>query len=64
MCWTSVAAPAFSLLVSEIGHNVAGIDLSDGMLGRAKEKAYDPNLRAEFRIDAAEKTSGGRCGSS
>ena len=52
-CGTGV----LSLLLSEIGHNVTGIDLSEGMLGRAKEKAYKQNLRAEFRLGDAENLS-------
>lgn len=52
-CGTGV----LSLLLSEIGHKVTGIDLSDGMLGRAKEKADDQSLRAEFRLDDAENLS-------
>ncbi|MEA1864455.1 MAG: class I SAM-dependent methyltransferase [Euryarchaeota archaeon] len=52
-CGTGV----LSLLSSEIGHNITGIDLPDGMLGRAKEKADDWNLSAEFKIDDAENLS-------
>jgi len=52
-CGTGV----ISLILSEMGHNVTGIDLSEGMLKRAKEKAYDQNLRAEFRLDDAENLS-------
>ena len=52
-CGTGV----LSLLLSEMGHNVIGIDLSEGMLGRAKKKAYDHNLRAEFRLGDAENLS-------
>jgi len=58
MYWTKVCGTGvLSLPLSEIGHNVTGIDLSDGMLGRAKEKANDQNLRAEFRIGDAENLS-------
>ncbi|GEM_PF-6911243 len=53
VCGTGVLSP----LLAEIGHNVTGIDLSDGMLGRAKEKADDRSLSAEFRIDDAENLS-------
>ncbi len=52
-CGTGV----LSLLLSEIGHNVTGIDLSEGMLGRAKKKAQEQKLRAEFRIGDAENLS-------
>jgi ubiquinone/menaquinone biosynthesis C-methylase UbiE len=52
-CGTGV----LSLLLSEMGHNVTGIDLSEGMLGRAKEKAYDQNLRAKFQLGDAENLS-------
>jgi len=52
-CGTGV----ISLLVAEIGHNVTGIDLSEGMLGKAREKADNQKLGAEFRLGDAENLS-------
>ncbi|MHC1572714.1 MAG: class I SAM-dependent methyltransferase [Methanosarcinales archaeon] len=43
-----------SLLLSEIGHIVTGIDISEGMLQKAKEKANILNLSINFRIGDAE----------
>ena len=48
---------ALSLILSEMGHNVTGIDLSEGMLGKAKEKVKGQNFRAEFRLGDAENLS-------
>jgi ubiquinone/menaquinone biosynthesis C-methylase UbiE len=52
-CGTGV----ISLVLSEMGHNVIGVDLSEEMLKRAKEKAHNQKLRAEFQIDDAENLS-------
>ena len=49
-CGTGVIA----LLLAELGHNVTGMDFSEGMLGRAKEKADNQNLRVEFKFGDAE----------
>lgn len=50
-CGTGV----LSLILSEMGHNVTGIDLSEGMLNRAREKADKEKLIADFRIGDAEE---------
>ncbi len=49
-CGTGV----ISLLLSEMGHNVTGIDLSEGMLTKAKEKASGLHLTVDFTIGDAE----------
>lgn len=49
-CGTGV----ISLLLSEMGHNVTGIDLSEGMLEKAKENANNFNLHLDFRPGDAE----------
>lgn len=49
-CGTGVIA----LLLAELGHNVTGMDFSEGMLGRAREKSSDLNLPVEFRFGDAE----------
>ena len=46
-----------SIILAEMGHNVSGIDLSEGMLGKAKEKAARKNLPIEFTIGDAESLS-------
>jgi len=48
---------AMALVLAEMGHDVIGIDLSDGMLNKAKEKAKKANLPVEFEIGDAEKLS-------
>lgn len=45
---------AMALILAEMGHDVTGIDLSEGMLSRAKEKAKKSNLHVEFKIGDAE----------
>ncbi len=45
---------ALALLLAEMGHEVFGIDLSDQMLARAREKAIKNNLKVEFRVGDAE----------
>lgn len=52
-CGTGV----ITLVLSEMGHNVTGIDLSKEMLKRAKDKAHKQKLRAEFRLGDAENLS-------
>jgi ubiquinone/menaquinone biosynthesis C-methylase UbiE len=49
-CGTGV----ISLLLAELEHNVTGIDLSEGMLKKAKEKARTFNLPVEFKNGDAE----------
>ena len=44
-----------SLLLCELGHNCKGIDLSEGMLEKAKDKAKKRNLNIKFEIGDAEK---------
>lgn len=48
---------AMALVLAEMGHDVTGIDLSDGMLNKAREKAKTANLHVEFRIGDAERLS-------
>lgn len=47
---------AISLLCAEMGHHVTGIDLSEKMLERAREKAGMKGLSVDFQIRDAEKT--------
>ena len=49
-CGTGV----LSLLLSRMGHTVTGIDISIGMLQRAKDRANSLNLIIDFRIGDAE----------
>ena len=49
-CGTGV----ISLLLAELEHSVTGIDLSEGMLEKAKEKARIFNLPVEFKNGDAE----------
>jgi ubiquinone/menaquinone biosynthesis C-methylase UbiE len=46
---------AIALLFAEMGHQVTGIDLSERMLAKAREKASAQNLPAEFRTGDAEQ---------
>jgi ubiquinone/menaquinone biosynthesis C-methylase UbiE len=49
-----------SLLLCELGHICRGIDLSDGMLARAREKANAQNLHSvSFEVGDAENISAG-----
>lgn len=43
-----------TLPLAELGHSVTGIDLSEGMLRIAKEKASNFNLAVEFKLGDAE----------
>ncbi len=43
-----------ALLLTEMGHNVTGIDLSEDMLARAREKARKANMPVEFLEGDAE----------
>jgi ubiquinone/menaquinone biosynthesis C-methylase UbiE len=49
-CGTS----AMGLLFAEMGHQVTGVDLSEGMLAKAREKADAQNLTVDFRTGDAE----------
>lgn len=49
-CGTGV----ITLLLAEMGHTVTGIDFSEGMLGKAKERANSLNLIVNFKIGDAE----------
>lgn len=43
-----------SVLMSEMGHTVTGLDLSPGMMEKAKERAKAKNLNIEFQYGDAE----------
>ncbi|MEA1906316.1 MAG: class I SAM-dependent methyltransferase [Euryarchaeota archaeon] len=43
-----------TLPLAELGHNVTGIDLSEGMLNIAKEKASNLDLSIEFKLGDAD----------
>lgn len=43
-----------ALILTELGHDVVGIDLSEGMLEVAREKAEKFGLKIEFKIGDAE----------
>lgn len=45
---------ALALLLSEMGHNTTGIDISARMLKKAQEKARAGHLRAAFKLGDAE----------
>ncbi|BBO82405.1 SAM-dependent methyltransferase [Desulfosarcina ovata subsp. sediminis] len=45
---------ALALLLAEMNHNVVGIDLSEKMLARARDKARTASLKADFKIGDAE----------
>ncbi len=49
-CGTGV----MSILLSEMGHQVWGVDLSEGMLGKARDKAGKKGLSIHFSIEDAE----------
>jgi len=49
-CGTGV----ITLLLAEMGHTVTGIDFSEGMLGKAKERTNSLNLIVNFTIGDAE----------
>jgi ubiquinone/menaquinone biosynthesis C-methylase UbiE len=49
-CGTGV----MGLLFAEMGHNVTGIDLSDGMMAKARGKAHAQNLSIELKRGDAE----------
>ncbi|OFV68649.1 MAG: SAM-dependent methlyltransferase [Candidatus Syntrophoarchaeum caldarius] len=45
---------SLALLLSEIGHDVVGIDISDGMLSVARTKAEERGVNPDLRIGDAE----------
>ncbi|MBF0377480.1 MAG: class I SAM-dependent methyltransferase [Desulfamplus sp.] len=45
---------ALALLFAEMNHKVTGIDLSENMLNKAREKASKGKLKAEFKVGDAE----------
>jgi len=49
-CGTGV----MGLLFAEMGHQVTGVDLSEGMMAKAREKAYVQKLSIELRRGDAE----------
>jgi ubiquinone/menaquinone biosynthesis C-methylase UbiE len=49
-CGTGV----MGLLFAEMGHQVTGVDLSEAMMAKAREKAYAQNLSIELRTGDAE----------
>ncbi len=49
-CGTGV----MGLLFAEMGHQVTGVDLSEGMMAKAREKAYAQNLSIELKSGDAE----------
>lgn len=46
-----------SISVAEIGHEVMGIDISEGMLSQARKKAERRGLNLDLKIDDAESLS-------
>jgi ubiquinone/menaquinone biosynthesis C-methylase UbiE len=50
---------SLSLLAAEAGYGVTALDLSEGMLTRAREKARDRGLEVTFEVGSAMKPSGG-----
>jgi SAM-dependent methyltransferase len=50
---------ALSLLAAELGHRVTALDLSEGMLAKAREKAAARGLELTFVYGAAEDPPGG-----
>lgn len=43
-----------SLVLAEMGHNVIGVDLSEKMLARARDKARSSRLKVKFSLGDAE----------
>ncbi|MEA1864463.1 MAG: class I SAM-dependent methyltransferase [Euryarchaeota archaeon] len=46
-----------SIMLAELGYRVVGIDMSAGMIKRAKKKAHDLGVEAEFKLGDAENLS-------
>jgi ubiquinone/menaquinone biosynthesis C-methylase UbiE len=46
---------ALSLLAAELGHDVTAVDMSEGMLTRAKEKASARGLEVHFAVGSASE---------
>ncbi|MDK2935486.1 MAG: hypothetical protein PWP62_494 [Eubacteriaceae bacterium] len=46
-----------AIFLAELGHCVKGVDLSEGMMGKAKEKAAKENLQITFAVEDAENLS-------
>lgn len=46
---------AIALLLAEMGHRVTGLDISEAMLEKAREKATPLDLSAEFKCGDAEE---------
>lgn len=44
---------ALSMLASELGHRVTGLDVSDAMLERARAKAVERGIEVDFRLGPA-----------
>src|SRR3954453_14757910 len=45
---------AMSLLAAELGYRVTALDLSEGMLGRAREKAAQRGLELRFVVGSSD----------
>ena len=43
-----------ALILAELGHEVVGLDISDGMLSVARKKAEQRGLRIQFKLGDAE----------
>ena len=46
---------ALSILAAELGHDVTGLDLSEGMLERGRAKAAERGLAVSFVVGRAEE---------
>ena len=46
-----------SIMLAELGYRVVGIDISEEMMERAKKKAVDRGVEAEFKLGDAENLS-------
>lgn len=50
---------SLSLLAAELGYRVTALDLSEGMLGKAQEKAAARGLSLDFEVGSALRPPGG-----